>query len=742
MQPSANRQQQTGNPSQRVTRSVVLFAKALTASDCCTSISKGGRITIPRVAVESNLPSVADKKHHEVVAWDANDIEWTFVIKSWPNGGENKRVYVMEKTAPYMRRNKMKIGDVIAITRRPDAQLGVECNSEAALHAISQGRGRATGCANLTAAETIAAQRCLRNSACSKPLGHAGFCDNGKPAAVLRHNPLAGLAAVAEQASNGSAGYGQARASPKGRTLAADRPPSSQSPQGMLVGKFLTKADVEQCRVVLPRMAMEANMPEVVDAKLLHVDLLDESGITWPVMLSMSCSGIAKRMFILEKIGVYLQQHNLKPGDCIAIKRTYDNLLRLVINPDAPADVREGPAVSGKDIDAVPGVGLVSDSADSMDVSRRQSVRRRRFKSGCEVNFARMLCGSLNRNGLADPFKNNEDDTFPEEQLPPPLQQHEPPTASDPSRKARHADAAPVNSQHLMHHFPLAQLQHQALLLQHTGSFPVQFPSFFDMYPAHAQAASQAFAAQGAAPHTMHQPVASANGNSDAGPSASHGMLPNHHMAGLPLHRPLSGTSGATDSAQAGVSPAALGSVDVGVGAGVNQTAAPSSDAEEAAAAAAAPTGVDEMGRAQHAGPSSSMVPQYTSSAVGTTGIMPRPVHYPTRTSGVPSLFHTSLPPGIPQPDAALPPGLGAVPGLPSSSFPTSFGFPPNSTAADMFPPNLYCGAAADAARLYAHHMAPFAKTANISPYGPAGLSTFLPTPFAATGLQTPKVEG
>lgn len=50
-----------------VTRSVVLFAKALTASDCCTSISKGGRITIPRVAVESNLPSVADKKHHEVV---------------------------------------------------------------------------------------------------------------------------------------------------------------------------------------------------------------------------------------------------------------------------------------------------------------------------------------------------------------------------------------------------------------------------------------------------------------------------------------------------------------------------------------------------------------------------------------------------------------------------------------------------------------------------------------------------
>ena len=82
----------------------------------------------------------------------------------------------------------------------------MELNSEAALHAVSQGRGRAAGCANLTAAQTIAAQRCLRNSACSKALGHAGFCDNSKSATVLRHNPLAGLAAAAEQASNGSAG--------------------------------------------------------------------------------------------------------------------------------------------------------------------------------------------------------------------------------------------------------------------------------------------------------------------------------------------------------------------------------------------------------------------------------------------------------------------------------------------------------------------------------------------------------
>lgn len=78
---------------------------------------------------------------------------------------------------------------------------GVEHNSEAGLQAVSQGRGRA-GYADMTAAETIAAQRCLRNSACSKPLGHAGFCDSGKSSTCQKHNSLAGLAAAAEQASH------------------------------------------------------------------------------------------------------------------------------------------------------------------------------------------------------------------------------------------------------------------------------------------------------------------------------------------------------------------------------------------------------------------------------------------------------------------------------------------------------------------------------------------------------------
>lgn len=387
--------------------------------------------------------------------------------------------------------------------------------------------------------------------------------------------------------------------------------------------------------------------------------------------------------------------------------------------------------------------------------------RRRRFKSGCEVNFARMLCGSLKSNGLADPFKNNEEDTFPEEQLPPPLQEHDMLPSSDHSlKKARqHADAsaaaAAASGQHVAHAYNAqpAQLQQQGLQSQHNGMLQMQFPSFFDLYPAHAHAASQAFAAHSTAPCAVPGGVhphqngggASVNGYADAGSAAFRGM-PDQQMTDAQMLRPLTDMSGAADPAGVSPAPAASAAVPMDTTAdhGVSQAAEPSSTAQTAAAA---PQPEMSMSSAQQAGSSAFVVPPYMSSTVGTTGIMHRPVQYPHFTSGVPSLFHTSLPPAVaPQPDptaAAAGPtqAFGTMTGLPSISFPGSFGFPPASCAADMFPPNLYYGAAAEAARLHAHNMAPFAKAASASLYGPASLSTFLPTPLAASTLQTPQPE-
>ncbi|KAL3157100.1 hypothetical protein ABBQ38_001346 [Trebouxia sp. C0009 RCD-2024] len=639
----------------------------------------------------------------------------------------------MEKTAPYMRRNKMKIGDVIAITRRPDARLGVEHNSEAALSAVSQGRGRSAGCANMSAAETIAAQRCLRNPACSKTLGHAGFCDNGKSGSAVWHNSLARLAAAAEQASNrSSTGYGLGQARTGVHTLAADRSASSQQPQGMLVGKVLSRADVEHCRVVLPRMAMEANLPEVVEAGILDVDLLDEDNTAWPVTLSMSSYGVAKRMFILEKIGAYMRQHRLQPGDCIAIKRTYNDLLRVVINPDAPPS--EVPAVSSKDSETVPANGLVSDSADSMDVSRRQSVRRRRFKTGCEVNFARMLCGSLKSNGLADPFKNNEDDTFPEEQLPPPLQEHATASVDHPPRKGRQSGKAPAAGFAHAVYPALYQQQHAAQMQQPSASQQLHLPSYIDMWPTHAAAISQAFGANmgfgaNGSISSLYQNAGAAAG-ANAAAAAFAANMSAYQASGLPLPQTM----------PAALNAKAAPSADAVTNPSLPPHASPVPHCEPATAP------VPAVSASQHATPASeaqqppvvpatSVLPQ-TSAAVGVTATMHPPMQYPTPPGSLPPLLHPSLAPPAVQATAST-----AAP--PMSGFPGSFPFPPNTSAADAFNPAMHCSTAADMARLtqsqlgwYAQHLPPFGGA------HPPGLNGFLPTPFALnTDQARPKAE-
>lgn len=53
-------------------------------------------------------------------------------------------------------------------------------------------------------------------------------------------------------------------------------------------------------------------------------DLVDDDGSSWPVTLSMSSSGVAKRMFLLEKIGTltWVQRTLVLPSPCL-----WENLL-------------------------------------------------------------------------------------------------------------------------------------------------------------------------------------------------------------------------------------------------------------------------------------------------------------------------------------------------------------------------------------------------------------------------------
>lgn len=46
---------------------------------------------------------------------DSSGRKWDFVIKSWANGTEHRRVYVLEQVSEYIKANRLHEGDVIGI---------------------------------------------------------------------------------------------------------------------------------------------------------------------------------------------------------------------------------------------------------------------------------------------------------------------------------------------------------------------------------------------------------------------------------------------------------------------------------------------------------------------------------------------------------------------------------------------------------------------------------------------------
>ena len=351
-----------------------------------------------------------------------------------------------------------------------------------------------------------------------------------------------------------------------------------------------------------------------------------------------------------------------------------------------------------------------------------------------------MLCGSLKSNGLADPFKNNEDDTFPEEQLPPPLQEHSS-AVYQPPRKGRQSEMAPAPDG-LAHAVDPAgyQPQHMPQVQQPASSQQPHFPSYFDMWPAHAAAMSQAlganmrFGANGMAIDGMRRLHQNSDAVAGADPAvADFGVnVPTCQAAGLLPSQPVSNgcvaTSGPISDAVTdpslppdsspelhGNKPKPVATVVLAVSA--SQEASPASKAQPS--------------------PTLPLAPQ-ASTAVAATGTMHRPMQYPTPPGSLPPLLHPSLP-------LAAAPAPASTAATLSSSFPGSFLFPPNAPAADSFVPALHSSTAADVTRLaqsqlgwYGQHLPSFTGAANS-----AGLSGYLPAPFVSNTQHVPlKTEG
>lgn len=152
-------------------RHCVLVAKQLTNSD-----ASSGRIILPRVAVESNLSFVLGYRHYALAVRDCNGASglasagavhactsaafcllpaaactsyygllhpltptplfqrslllsagrcYEFMIKSWANGTEHRRVFVLEQAGEFLRGHGVGVGDAVGICTDENGESGL-----------------------------------------------------------------------------------------------------------------------------------------------------------------------------------------------------------------------------------------------------------------------------------------------------------------------------------------------------------------------------------------------------------------------------------------------------------------------------------------------------------------------------------------------------------------------------------------------------------------------------------------
>lgn len=195
----------------------VLVAKCLTNSD-----ASSGRIILPRVAVEANLPFVTAYRHYSLSVSDTRGRRYEFIIKSWANGTEHRRVFVLEQAAEFLKDHGVSVGDVIGICSDAAGGLVVEANTDAVREAIvsprygagpfqlsgTSGSGKFGGLRDAQGAVPLVQSysgRCIRSVHCTKPAGHPGFCSGPKAAA-------AAAAAAAQAHAAGAAAAARYRA--------------------------------------------------------------------------------------------------------------------------------------------------------------------------------------------------------------------------------------------------------------------------------------------------------------------------------------------------------------------------------------------------------------------------------------------------------------------------------------------------------------------------------------------------
>jgi hypothetical protein len=358
-------------------RKSVLVTKCLTNSD-----ASSGRIILPRVAVETNLPFVTGCRHYTLNVKDLNGKRYDFVVKSWANGTEHRRVFVLEQVGKFLKAYGVGVGDTVGICSTGDGELTVEVNTQEVLKQASSGGPKGKSAAvhqqdcmpgvlhRRHAGKALAVQqqpqqgnagmRCVRNVHCSKLAGHPGFCSGPKSGAARAssgtswggrtmnkrqimlsedsqltaseaYNYSSGMVAAAmEEYSSDYTAYpvspreglleDEMKQLPKGlNTLAL-------VPSGVKISKRLTAYDLSSRRIVLPAEETSQSLCNVsANGDVYTIALVDESD-AWHFMTLRSWYSVTgRRGFYIEDAEDFMKARRATVGDDLVVSRDSPN---------------------------------------------------------------------------------------------------------------------------------------------------------------------------------------------------------------------------------------------------------------------------------------------------------------------------------------------------------------------------------------------------------------------------------
>lgn len=153
---------------------------------------------------------------------------------------------------------------------------------------------------------------------------------------------LAAVAAAAAAAARGVSTSGSGAGPSGGAAAAGQLQPASPTAGGannefkaVLVAKVLTKSDATSKRIILPRIAVEANLPQLASSPMFAFTAADEAapGRSWALVVKAWANGSnPKPVYVLEGVGDVIKFHRLGAGDALGVLATADGRHYLAVN--------------------------------------------------------------------------------------------------------------------------------------------------------------------------------------------------------------------------------------------------------------------------------------------------------------------------------------------------------------------------------------------------------------------------